>query len=99
MGVMYGSPQKLYEYMAMEKPVIASDFEDAVRLIDDKETGYLFEANSKEGLKEALRKAYTNRHMLREMGKAARKQVVTHHSWSERVASLIDSVNSILASK
>ena len=98
-GVMYGSPQKLYEYMAMETPIVASDFEDAVRLIDDGETGYLFEADSKEGLKVVLRKAYADRGRLKKMGKAARKQVVAHHSWSGRVASLIDSVNEILAAK
>ncbi len=98
-GVMYGSPQKLYEYMAMEKPVIASSFEDATRLIDHNETGYLFEPNSKEGLKTVLRQAHTNRYLLGKMGKAARQQVVAHHSWAARIKFLIESVSSILAAK
>ena len=98
-GVMYRSPLKLYEYMAMEKPVVASNFEDAERLIDDGKTGYLFEPGSKESLKASLRKAAAQRHALKQMGQAARKQVVAHHSWSARVAALINSIEEILAAK
>lgn len=97
LGVMYRSPLKLYEYMAMATPPVASDFEDAVRLVDSGKTGYLFEAGSKESLKRALREAYTSRTALKQIGYAARREVVKHHSWSARIASLIVSTNSILA--
>ncbi len=51
---MYHSPLKLYEYMAMAKPVVASAFEDAQRVIRDRETGFLFQPGDKEDLKRTL---------------------------------------------
>ena len=40
-GKMYLSPLKLYEYMAMARPVIASSFEDARRIVIEEQTGFV----------------------------------------------------------
>lgn len=95
-GAMYLSPLKLYEYMAMAKPVIASDFEDAQNIVLDGQTGYLFHSEDKDSLKENLLRAYQDRDFLAEMGHSARREIVEHHSWTSRVSNLIQAVENIL---
>ncbi len=96
MGKMYLSPMKLYEYMAMAKPVIASAFEDAQRLVSDGNTGFLFQPGNKNDLKRALLEAYQKREKLSEMGQLARAEIVNHHSWTARVQALVEGAEQIL---
>ena len=66
---VFRSPLKLYEYMAMAKPIISSAVADAVDLVvNGGETGYLFDAGSTDGLSQALRRAYVARERLPAMG-------------------------------
>lgn len=99
-GKMYLSPLKLYEYMAMAKPVVASAFEDAQRVVQEGETGFLFRAGNKDDLKGALFKAYQlPRTALPEMGRKARKEIVTNHSWTARVRKVTEDVDCILSAR
>lgn len=92
---MYHSPLKIYEYMAMAKPTVASAFEDARRAIRDRETGFLFQGGDKNDLKRALNEAYRSQKELVEMGRKARQEAVTYHSWTARVRTLISEVERI----
>ncbi|NET34446.1 MAG: glycosyltransferase [Cyanothece sp. SIO1E1] len=96
-GAMYHSPLKLYEYMAMAKPVVASAFDDAKRIVREYETGFLFEPGHKEDLKLALRRAYECRGQLPKMGQCARVAVETEHSWSKRVQDMITHLETIFS--
>ncbi len=98
-GKMYLSPMKLYEYMSMAKPVVASAFEDAQRLVREEETGFLFRPEDKEELKSALVKALAARDRLSQMGDKARQEIVANHNWTSRVETLVKEVELILASK
>ena len=91
-GGMYHSPLKIYEYMAMAKPVIASDFADARQALSEGETGFLFQGGDKESLKRALIKVYENRINLPKMGLKAREEIINNHSWEARVSDLISSI-------
>lgn len=98
-GRMYHSPLKLYEYMAMAKPIVASAFEDARRMIQDGETGFLFEPGNKEELKRVLTRAYQSQEQLSLMGQQAREVVLAQHSWVARVKTMIEGLEQILANK
>lgn len=95
-GKMYLSPLKLYEYLAMGKPVIASAFEDASRVIGASETGFLFEGGNKESLKAALRQAWQSHRAWEKMGMNARAQIVREHSWHQRVDAMISEIEQLL---
>jgi glycosyltransferase involved in cell wall biosynthesis len=95
LGGMYHSPLKIYEYMAMAKPIVASSYEDARRAIRDGETGYLFRGGDKEDLKRALVRAYRSRNDIPDMGRKARLDAVTYHSWTARVRALVPEVERI----
>ena len=99
MGKMYLSPMKLYEYMSMGKPVVASAFEDAKRLVTEGETGFLFQPGDKHSLKQALMKAYRAKERLAMMGDRARQQIEAEHSWANRVEHLLRETEAILAAK
>lgn len=88
LGRMYHSPLKLYEYMAMGKPVVASAFDDAKSLIDDGETGFLFRAGDRTDLERALGAAYEARGRLPELAARVRSEIIAHHSWRARLEAL-----------
>jgi len=89
-GAMYHSPIKLYEYMAMAKPVVAAAFDDARRLVEVRGTGFLFEAGAKESLKAALREAHAARAGLAAMGDRARALIEAEHTWRARARGMIE---------
>ncbi|MEM8677105.1 MAG: glycosyltransferase family 4 protein [Cyanobacteria bacterium P01_G01_bin.67] len=99
MGKMYLSPMKLYEYMSMGKPVIASAFEDAQRLVIEEETGFLFPPGNKSSLKQAILKAVLAQDRLPSMGQKARSQIEAKHSWTNRVQHLVEETEKILQTK
>lgn len=94
MGTMWCSPLKLYEYLALGKPVIASAFADARTVIRDGVTGYLFEPQDLEGLKKAIVRAFRDR--SRFDADAVRASVVEHHSWRSRVQRMIADIETRL---
>lgn len=96
-GTMYHSPIKLYEYMAMAKPLLASNFADARRLIEGRDTGFLFTAGSPESLKTTLRRIHSERHRLPEMGARARRLVAAEHTWQARTNQMLQSLTPLLA--
>ncbi|KST65140.1 glycosyltransferase family 4 protein [Mastigocoleus testarum] len=96
MGQMYLSPMKLYEYMSMAKPVIASAFEDAKRLIEDGQTGFLFQPEDKADLQRKLLLAFQQQEKLSQMGHLARAEIINHHSWTSRIEVLVESMEKIL---
>ena len=99
MGKMYLSPMKLYEYMSMGKPVIASAFEDARRLVIPGETGFLFQPGNKDSLKKAVITALAAQDQFPSMGDKARRQIEVEHSWTNRVQHLLEETEKILQEK
>jgi glycosyltransferase involved in cell wall biosynthesis len=97
LGHMYHSPLKIYEYMSMAKPVIASAFQDAQDALRDGIDGFLFIPSDKESLKQALRRASVSQDALGGMGEAARIQALKFHSWTARISSLMRAVDQLTA--
>jgi glycosyltransferase involved in cell wall biosynthesis len=93
-GPIFYSPLKLYEYLAMAVPVVASEYEGTRRVVEDGRTGFLYTAGNKERLKSALRRAYEARARLHSMGQQAREKVVAQDSWNSRISALIAHIES-----
>lgn len=87
-GSMYHSPQKIYEYMAMGVPVVASAFDDARRLVTP-DTGWLFAADDADDLASVLRTAIVAPDRVAR-GARAREVIVAAHSWAARTSELLD---------
>jgi len=72
------SPTKLFEYMSMAKPVIASDIGEAKNVLRDKQTGLLIK--NKNEFISAMCYLTENMQARRDMGDHAREDVERHYS-------------------
>ena len=77
----YRSPIKMFEYMAMEKPVIAPRFEPIKNVIEDGQNGILFNPNDKEDFMRSLDFLMQNSLERERLGMAARNAVIERHTW------------------
>lgn len=98
-GAMYHSPLKLYEYLSMGRPVVASAFEDARALVRGDEAGFLFDPEDPGDLERALEKAYLARSSFAGASTRIRSEVVRRHSWEARVREMIPQVWEILEAR
>lgn len=72
------SPTKLFEYMSMAKPTIASDMGEAKNILRDRQTGFL--AQNKNEFVSAMRHLAENTLTRREMGNQAREDAKRYYS-------------------
>lgn len=91
-GSMYFSPLKIYEYAAMGKPIIASRYPDAEKVIIEGETGYLFTSGSVDELVACIEKFIKEREMLKGKAEIIRGNIIKHHSWESRVKAMLDEI-------
>ncbi len=77
----YFSPIKLFEYMAMEKPVISYNTGQMSRVIENGVDGLLVDPSSMENYIKGMEYLIQNPHLWSKMGKAARKKVEESFSW------------------
>lgn len=78
---VFGSPMKVFEYMAMGRPTLAPRLGPLEEAIRDGEHGYLFEPNSEAALTGCLRALVSDPDRMRRMGEAARAKVLGEHQW------------------
>ncbi len=95
-GSVYHSPLKIYEYLAAGRPVLASASEDAVAVLREGETGFLFPPGDRPALADALRRAWQRRGDLAAMGRRGREEVTAHHTWRIRAGTIRDGVARVL---
>lgn len=79
-GAFYFSPMKLYEYMAMKRPVVASGLGQVAELISDGRTGILCEPGDVDGFAEAFARLSRSA-VLRERLGANARAAVARRTW------------------
>lgn len=91
----YGSPMKIYEYMAMGKPVIAPCLGPLEDGINDGKEGILFKQNDKKALINAITKLLTCDGYRNEMGQNAIKKVLSNHTWEINAQDILNLMASV----
>jgi glycosyltransferase involved in cell wall biosynthesis len=79
---VFGSPVKVFEYMAMARPVVAPRYGPLEEVVDDGVNGFLFEPDSVAALAGSLRWLLDDPERCRCMGAVARQTVLVRHQWS-----------------
>lgn len=74
------SPLKLYEYMACEKPIVASRLE-GFEILEQQNAGVLVRPEDPEEFAKAIIKLLKDGKLRESMGKNGREYVVKNHSW------------------
>jgi glycosyltransferase involved in cell wall biosynthesis len=86
----YMSPIKIYEYMAMRKPVIAPDGNSITEeVIIPYKNGLLFEAGNEDALCHAIMTLATNPELRQKMGVEAREFVQSNCTWYHQADKLL----------
>lgn len=83
----YFSPLKIYEYMAMGRPIVAPPFGQIGRVLSQ-ETAVLVTDTSTSGYAEAVRALSQDAALRERMGRAARRAAVERHSWDRLAGQL-----------
>lgn len=88
----FGSPTKLFEYMAMGKAVIASRLEQIGDVLVDGETALLFEPGNRREFIAALQKAVEDPALRERLGRNARAAALEKHTWNRHTRRILEHV-------
>jgi glycosyltransferase involved in cell wall biosynthesis len=86
----FGSPTKLFEYMAMARPVIASRVGQIASVIIDGENGLLVEPDDATAFARAIEQLAGDEAMRSRLGAAARQTVIDGYTWRRNAARVFD---------
>ncbi|HUN55806.1 MAG TPA: glycosyltransferase [Smithella sp.] len=82
------SPLKLFEYLAMSKPVIISDIPMNRNVVGNRNIAFYIKDNSAGQICEGIRTAVINREHLSAMGEEGRKLIVEEYSWMSQAGKI-----------
>ena len=88
----FGSPTKLFEYMAMGRGIVASRLEQIGEILQDGETALLVPPGDPAALSAALSRLLGDAALSARLGQAARRQVVAHHTWEQNARAVLELV-------
>lgn len=91
----FGSPTKLFEYMAMGKAIAASDLDQIGEVISHEKTGLLCKPGDVESLKSTLLRLVENAALRNQLGSAARRAVVEQYTWEAHVKRIMDKLQEL----
>ncbi len=88
----YGSPMKLFEFMAMGKGMIAPDFSPIAEVVQDNATSWLFPASNKQACIDKVFEIVNDREAHQEVGKNARTYIENERQWKHNAEQLLSLV-------
>jgi glycosyltransferase involved in cell wall biosynthesis len=92
----FGSPTKLFEYMSMAKPIVASRLGQIAEVIADDESGLLVEPGDANALARAIERLAQDHALRARLGAAARQTVIERYTWKHNAARVFEAVRSTL---
>jgi glycosyltransferase involved in cell wall biosynthesis len=88
----FGSPTKLFEYMSMARPVVASRLGQIADVIEDGSNGVLVEPGDAHSLARAIEKLAADKGLRARLGAAARQTVIERYTWRHNAARVFDTM-------
>ena len=86
----FGSPTKLFEYMAMGKAIVASRLGQIGEVLTDDESAILVEPGNARQLADAILRLSESLDLRQRLGAAARRVAVEQHTWKQNAQRVID---------
>ena len=81
-------PHKLFQYMAMGKPVIVTDCKPLKRIVEECKCGVVVSSGDYNKMAEAIVMLYQNKEYARELGKNGRRAVEEKYNWENEARKL-----------
>ena len=89
----YASPLKLFEYMASETPIVATNLPSTREILRDGKNAVLVEPDDPRGLAEGIKRVLDDPDLARTISKQAYSEV-RQYSWDERARKILEFVGS-----
>ena len=91
----FGSPTKLFEYMAMGCCIVASKLGQMAEVIQHGKNGWLAVPADVESLSQALQTVLQDRQLREKLGQQARQDALKHHTWKQHTSRILDSLEAL----
>jgi len=90
----FGSPTKIFEYMAMGKAIVASRLGQIGKVLDDEETALLVEPGNVKELAAAIVRVAGSSELRARLGPNAREAAVKNHTWGHNARRVLEAYHS-----
>ncbi len=95
----FGSPTKLFEYMAVGKAIIASKLEQIGEILEHKKTAFLVKPGDIQELSDSIVYLAHDKKLCVELGGAARNEVIKNYTWKMNAQRVISAYHTLLNSE
>jgi glycosyltransferase involved in cell wall biosynthesis len=86
----FGSPTKIFEYMAMGKGIVASRLGQIGEVLSHGKTALLVEPGNVEELRAAILRLVESPNLREQLGAAARRDAIEKHTWTRNAQNVLD---------
>ena len=97
--IFFGSPTKLFEYMAMGKPVVASRLGQIAEVLEDGRNAVLVEPGDADDLARGILSLIGNPERARALGQQARADALAHHTWTRHAQRIVEAIEEVAEQK
>jgi glycosyltransferase involved in cell wall biosynthesis len=91
----YGSPMKVFEYLASGRPTVLPDFPNIREIVGDGEHALLFEPANVGALSSCLMKLASDPDLAATLGRRGRELVCREHTWERNAERIIDALSAL----
>lgn len=86
----FGSPTKLFEYMAMGRGIVASQLDQLAEVLAHDETAWLVKPGNAASLAAGMAALHDDPARRDRLGAAARREALNHHTWRKHTERIVD---------
>jgi glycosyltransferase involved in cell wall biosynthesis len=94
----FGSPTKLFEYMARGKGIVASRLDQIAEVLEHDRTAWLTTPGDAHDLADGIAKLARDQVLRQRLGNAARESAMAHHTWNQSAKRILQGLRSTSAS-
>jgi glycosyltransferase involved in cell wall biosynthesis len=91
-GEFFGSPTKLFEYMAAGRPIVASAVGQIAEALVDEQSALLVPSDDADALSKAVVRLVDDACLRVRLAQAARQAAVDHHTWRQNAERVLTSL-------
>jgi glycosyltransferase involved in cell wall biosynthesis len=91
-GGFYGSPTKLFEYMAAGKAIVASRIGQIANVIRHEENGLLVPTQDAQALRQAILRLVGDHELQTKLGRTAREDALRLYSWARNAKAVLECI-------
>ncbi|MCB1152585.1 glycosyltransferase family 4 protein [bacterium] len=86
----FGSPTKLFEYMALGKGIVASDLEQIGQVLEHEKTALMVTPGDVDELADAIVRLANDKDLRDELGRNARAEALEKYTWEKHVQRILE---------